>query len=60
MTEYFDRLTAYGTDWLTILTIVEDPRYLSQPFVTSTHFKRETDPSKWTPTPCGGGVAENR
>ena len=52
VTEYFDRLSAYGTDWLTVLTIVEDPRYLDQPFITSTHFKREPDGSKWRPTAC--------
>ena len=55
MTEYFDRLTAYGTDWLTVFTIVEDPHYLNQPFITSTHFKREPDRSKWMPTPCETG-----
>ena len=43
MTEYFDRLSAYGTDWLIVFTIVEDPHYLNQPFITSTHFKREPD-----------------
>ena len=52
MTEYFDRLSADGTDWLTVLTIVDDPRYLSQQFVTSTHFKREADAAKWMPAPC--------
>jgi hypothetical protein len=52
VTEYFDRLAANGTDWLTVFTIVEDPRYLDQPFITSTHFKREPDRSKWMPTPC--------
>lgn len=52
VTEYFDRLRAYGTDWLTVLTIVEDPTYLAQPFITSTHFKREPDGSLWTPAPC--------
>jgi len=53
VTEYFDRLSAaYGTDWLTVLTIVEDPTYLDQPFITSTHFKREPDGSKWMPRPC--------
>jgi hypothetical protein len=52
MTEYFDRLSAYGADLLTVLTILEDPQYLNQPFVTSTHFKREADASKWMPTPC--------
>jgi hypothetical protein len=52
MTEYFDRLSAYGADLLTVLTILEDPQYLNQPFITSTHFKREADASKWMPTPC--------
>ena len=52
VTEYFDRLRAYDSDWLTVLTIVDDPRYLNQPFITSTHFTREPDGSKWSPTPC--------
>lgn len=52
VTEYFDRVTAEGDDWLTVLTIVDDPRYVNQPFITSTHFKREPDASKWMPTPC--------
>ena len=55
MTEYFDRLSAYGNDWLTVFTIVEDPHYLNQPFITSTHFKREPDRSKWMPAPCEAG-----
>jgi hypothetical protein len=57
MTEYFDRLSAYGTDWLTVFTIVEDPHYLNQPFITSTHFKREPDRLKWMPTPCEAGTS---
>jgi hypothetical protein len=52
MTEYFDRHSAYGTDWFTVTTIVEDPTYLTQPFITSTHFKKEPDSSKWNPSPC--------
>ena len=52
VTEYIDRQSAYGTDWLTVLTVVEDPRYLDQPFITSSHFKREPDRSKWTPKRC--------
>ena len=55
MTEYFDRLSACGIDWLTVFTIVEDLRYLGQPFITSTHFKREPDKPKWLPTPCEAG-----
>jgi len=52
VTEYFDRLNAYDNDWMTVLTIVEDPAYLDQPFITSSHFKREADTSKWSPSPC--------
>jgi hypothetical protein len=54
ITEYFHRLPAEpGEDvWLLVITIVEDPRYLSQPFYTSTQFKLERDGSKWAPTPC--------
>jgi hypothetical protein len=57
VTEFFDRLSAYGTDWMTVFTIVEDPRYLDQPFITSTHFKREPDRSRWMPKPCEPGSA---
>lgn len=52
MTEYVDRLSAYGDEWLVVLTTVEDPLYLNQPFITSSHFKREADESNWTPAPC--------
>src|ERR1700683_3394040 len=30
MTEYFDRLSAYGTDWLTVFTIAEEPHFFNQ------------------------------
>jgi hypothetical protein len=53
MTEYFDRHRAGDIDLLTVLTVIEDPQYLDQPFITSTHFKPEPDASKWTPSPCG-------
>jgi hypothetical protein len=52
VTEYFDRLTEFGTDWLVVHTTVEDPQYLQYPFITSTHFKREPDGSKFLPSPC--------
>jgi hypothetical protein len=41
-----------GDSWLVITTIVEDPMYLNQPFITSTHFKRQADSKGWNPTPC--------
>jgi hypothetical protein len=53
LTEYFDRLTGpNGDEWLLVNSIVEDPAYLFQPYITSSHFKKEPDASKWRPTPC--------
>jgi hypothetical protein len=52
VTEYYDRVSAFGIDYLTITTVVEDPIYLTQPFITSTEFKREANGSKWNPSPC--------
>jgi hypothetical protein len=53
LTEYFDRTAEpNGDSWLVVTTIVEDPMYLTQPFITSTHFRKENDQSKWNPTPC--------
>jgi hypothetical protein len=59
VTEYFDRLTDAGSDWLTVITLVDDPKYLSTQFITSTHFKRESDGSKWMPTPCESSRGTN-
>jgi len=32
--------------------VVEDPEYLTQEFVLSSQFKKETDLSRWRPRPC--------
>ena len=37
---------------LVVTTTVDDPRYLTQSFIVSSHFKKEADGSKWDPTPC--------
>jgi hypothetical protein len=53
LTEYYTRTNEpNGDSWLIITTIVEDPTYLNQPFLTSTHFKKEADGSKWMPMAC--------
>jgi hypothetical protein len=53
VTEYFDRHNeTNGDQWFTVTTIVDDPKYLQQPFITSTHFKKEPDGAKWRPTAC--------
>ena len=46
VTEFFDRHSDYGTEWITVTTILEDPQYLTQSFITTTHFKREADGGK--------------
>ena len=53
MTEYFDRFDLPGGDaLLLVISEVNDPEYLAQPFWTSTHFKKQNDASGWNPTPC--------
>ena len=52
--EYFDKVgpEPNGDVILLVRTVVEDPKYLQMPFITSTHFKLEKDGAKWNPTPC--------
>jgi hypothetical protein len=52
MTEYIDRYTGFDDDWITFTTILDDPIYLTEQFITSTHFKRLPDGSSWNPRPC--------
>ena len=53
VTEYYNRHSGPGDlQWFTVTTVVEDPKYLTQPFITSSSFKREPDNSKWKPSPC--------
>jgi hypothetical protein len=53
LTEYYDRFAApNGDEWLVVNTIVSDPMYLTQDFVTSTHFKKEANAGKWSPSAC--------
>jgi hypothetical protein len=53
LTEYFVRLVdRTGQEYLVVTTMVDDPRYLLQPYVKSYEFKKEKDASGWNPTPC--------
>ena len=53
VTEHFMRFAVPESgEWLTVRTVIDDPTYLVQPFMTSTNFKREADGSKWNPKPC--------
>jgi hypothetical protein len=53
-TEYWDVLTGppNNTEWLVVTNVVEDPANLQIPWITSVHFKKEPDGTKWDPTPC--------
>jgi hypothetical protein len=54
ISEWFDRVgpEPNGDVILLVRTVVEDPKYLQIPFITSTHFKLEKDGAKWKPSPC--------
>jgi hypothetical protein len=53
MTEYWD-LFREGSErnYLVVTTMVDDPIYLQNPWITSLNFKKELDGSKWAPSPC--------
>jgi hypothetical protein len=53
LTEYFELSPFPGGGRLLLVTaVVEDPRYLRQPFIVSSQFKKEADGSRWDPTQC--------
>jgi hypothetical protein len=54
VTDYIHRLPVHpnGDHWLHVVTVVEDPRYLTQPFYTSTSFRLEPNDANFKPTPC--------
>ena len=53
VTEHFDRVPGPDeSQWLVVKTIVEDPAYLTGPYITSAHFMREPDDAKWHPAGC--------
>tara|TARA_R110000772_G_scaffold92614_4_gene189599 strand:+ start:389 stop:1177 length:789 start_codon:yes stop_codon:yes gene_type:complete len=53
VTEYFDVFeTPAGVTWFVDTIIVEDPVYLTEPWVTSMNFMKEEDADKWNPQDC--------
>ncbi len=53
MTEYYHRMTVpNGDTWLTIVTEVQDPENLREPFVQSTHFKKLPADAEFRPEAC--------
>jgi hypothetical protein len=53
LTEYYTRTdNPNGDSWLVIMTVVNDPTYLTEPYTTTSQFKKQDDESGWNPTPC--------
>jgi hypothetical protein len=53
LTEYIQRLTGEQNDvYLSVTAMVDDPTYLTQPFVRTYTFKKLPDATGWEPTPC--------
>jgi hypothetical protein len=41
-----------GSEWILLSQMVEDPEYLTQPFLVNYQFKKLPDGSRWNPAPC--------
>jgi hypothetical protein len=53
LTEYYDRINVpTGDTYLVLTSTLDDPQYLTQPFMTSTSFKKQMNAAGWNPTPC--------
>ncbi|MBV8902965.1 MAG: hypothetical protein JOZ22_04955 [Acidobacteriia bacterium] len=53
LTEYFDMLKEHNGDIMLVVTsVVTDPQYLREPFIVSSHFKRQSNDAGWKPEPC--------
>ncbi len=53
LTEYLDRVNEPdGNAYLVVTSTVEDPVYLAQPFQSASHFRKESDGSRWKARPC--------
>jgi hypothetical protein len=53
LTEYYDLVKERNGDQLMVVTIVvTDPMYLREPFIISSHFKKQDGDAGWNPTAC--------
>ncbi len=51
--EYYDlSKEPNGDTWFHVTTVVKDPQYLDEPFVTSTDFRKQPDAAGWNPSAC--------
>ena len=53
LTEYVNRLPGQeGDSYIALTATVDDPTYLTGPFIRTYTFKKQPDASGWEPTPC--------
>jgi hypothetical protein len=53
LTEYYDLIKERNGDTMLVVTIVTtDPQYLREPFIITSHFKKQDSDAGWKPTPC--------
>ena len=53
VTEYWELHALPNKDqWMTVTTKVDDPVYLTRPYLTSSDFKKLPNATGWNPTPC--------
>jgi hypothetical protein len=55
--EYFDRVEHNGNSYLILTSVVDDPLYLNDEFITSEQYRLEPNAAKWNPTPCRATAA---
>jgi hypothetical protein len=53
LTEYFDMIKERNGDTMLVVTIVTaDPQFLREPFIITSHFKKQAGADGWKETPC--------
>ena len=52
LTEYWNLFQTPTHSYIVITSVVHDPENLQIDWITSLNFQRESDGTKWTPTPC--------
>jgi hypothetical protein len=51
--EYYDTLKERdGATMLVVTTSVTDPQYLREPFIVTSHFKKQNSDAGWSPSAC--------
>ena len=53
LVEYYDMIKEQNGDLMLVVTsIVTDPQFLREPFIVTSHFKKQTSDAGWKPSAC--------